>query len=141
MKKAIAFGTFDILHEGHLDFLKQAKEHGDFLAVVVGRDSTVEKIKGRKPENNEHQRMLYVYNVPEVDLALLGDKEDPYKVIEEQKPDVICLGYDQNSYTKNLEKEMEKRGIKAGIVRLKPHMPEKFKSSKMKATSIPKPPA
>ena len=132
MKKAIAFGTFDILHEGHIDFLKQAKAHGDFLAVVVGRDSTVEKVKGKKPQHNEQQRMLAVYNVPEVDLALLGDKEDPYKVIEEQKPDVICIGYDQDSYTENLEKELEKRGIKAEIVRLKPHMPEKFKSSKIR---------
>ena len=132
MKKAIVFGTFDILHEGHLDFLKQAKKRCDFLAVVIGRDSTVEKIKGKKPDSNEHQRMLAVYNVPEVDLALLGDKEDPYKVIEEQKPDVICLGNDQDSYTENLEEELEKRGIKPEIIKIKPYMPEKYKSSKMR---------
>ena len=132
MKKAIVFGTFDILHEGHIDFFKQAKAHGDFLAVVIGRDSTVEKVKGKKPQHNEHQRMAAVYNIPEVDLALLGDKEDPYKVLEEQKPDVICLGYDQDSYTENLEEELKKRGIKAEIVRLKPYMPEKFKSSKIR---------
>ncbi len=76
--------------------------------------------------------MLAVYNVPEVDLALLGDKEDPYKVIEEQKPDVICIGYDQDSYTENLEEELKKRGINAEIVILNPYMPEKYKSSKIK---------
>ena len=133
MRKVIAFGTFDILHPGHLDFLKQAKEHGDFLVVVVGRDSNVEKIKGRKPKNNEQKRLLEVYNVPEVDLALLGDKEDPYKVIEKQKPDVICLGYDQDSYADKLDDELKKRGINANVIRLKPHMPEKSKSSKMRS--------
>ena len=132
MSKVIAFGTFDILHQGHLDFFKQAKKFGEFLAVVIGRDSNVEKIKGKSPLNNEQQRMLAVYNVPEVDLALLGDKDDPYKVIEEQKPDVICVGYDQNSYVDGLEDELKKRGINAKIVKLNAFMPEKYKSSKMK---------
>jgi len=132
MSKVIAFGTFDILHQGHLDFFKQAKKLGDFLAVVIGRDSNVEKIKGKKPANNEQSRMLEVYNASEVDLALLGDKEDPYKVIEEQKPDIICIGYDQNSYVDGLEEELKKRGINAKIVKLNAFMPEKYKSSKMK---------
>ncbi len=131
MSKVIVFGTFDILHEGHIDFFKQAKAHGDFLVAVVGRDANVEKIKGKKPLNNEQQRMLAVYNVPEVDLAMLGDKEDPYKVIEEQKPNAICIGYDQNSYVENLGEELKKRGINAKVVKLKPHMEHKFKSSKL----------
>ena len=41
MKKVLVFGTFDGLHEGHKDFLRQAKQYGDHLTVVVGRDSTV----------------------------------------------------------------------------------------------------
>jgi FAD synthetase len=134
MKKVIVFGTFDSIHPGHLDFFKQAKQHGDFLVAVVGRDETVEKIKGRKPAKKQQQRLLDVYNVPEVDFAALGDKEDPYKIIEEQNPDVICLGYDQNSYTKNLEDELKKRGIKAEIIRLKPHQEHKYKSSKINSS-------
>ena len=128
----MVFGTFDTLHPGHVDFFKQAKKHGDFLTAVVARDSTVEKVKGRKPEKNEHQRMLEVYNVPEVDLALLGDRKDPYKVIGEQNPDVICLGYDQNSYSKNLGKILEKMGVKAKIVRLEPFKEHRYKSSKLR---------
>lgn len=130
MSKVIVFGTFDILHKGHIDFFKQAKQYGDFLAVVVGRDLNVERIKGKKPRNSEHSRLLSVYNVAEVNLAVLGDKEDPYKVIEEQNPDIVCLGYDQNSYDKNLDEELRKRGVNAKVVRLKAFMPEKFKSSK-----------
>jgi len=45
--KVLAFGTFDILHPGHEFYLKEAKKHGDILDVVVARDSTVEKIKGK----------------------------------------------------------------------------------------------
>ena len=86
MKKVIVFGTFDILHKGHLDFFKQAKAHGDFLAVVIGRDANVEKLKGQKPTNDEHQRMLVVYHADGVDLALLGDKEDPYRAARAQGP-------------------------------------------------------
>lgn len=130
--KAIAFGTFDILHKGHIDFFRQAKELGDFLAVVVARDSTVERIKGIKPLNDEEKRLAEVRKSPAVDLAVLGYEDDPYRVIEEQKPDVICLGYDQNSYSEGLGQEIKKRGITARIARLKPYMPEKYKSSKLK---------
>ncbi len=131
MKKVIVFGTFDILHPGHLDFFKQAKKQGDYLIAVVARDSNVERIKSKKPVNNEHKRLLEVYEAVEVDLAVLGNKEDPYKVIEEQKPDIICLGYDQNSYSEGLSEELEKRGVKAEIIRLNPHNEHVYKSSKL----------
>lgn len=131
MRKVIVFGTFDVLHPGHLDFFRQAKKHGDFLVAVVARDSNVKKIKGKSPASSERRRLLDVYNVPEVDLAVLGYREDPYKVIEEQKPDIICLGYDQDSYSEGLDKELEKRGISAEIKRMKPHKEHKYKSSKL----------
>ena len=55
-KKVLVFGTFDGIHKGHLSFLNQAKEHGDYLTVVVAKDSNVKKLKGHKPLNNEKQR-------------------------------------------------------------------------------------
>ena len=48
MKKVILFGTFDIFHKGHKNFLEQAQEFGDYLIVVIARDKTVKKIKGKK---------------------------------------------------------------------------------------------
>lgn len=131
MKRVIVFGTFDVLHQGHLDFFKQAKKHGDFLVAVVARDINVEKIKGKKPRNNERKRLIDVYNVDGVDFAALGDKKDPYKIIEEQKPNIICLGYDQDSYADRLDNELKKRGINAKVIRLKPHKPDRYKSSKI----------
>ena len=57
---------------------------------------------------------------------------DPYKIIKQEKPDIIALGYDQNSYTNDLEKKIEEFGLKIKIARLKPYKPEKYKSSKLK---------
>ena len=70
--------------------------------------------------------------MPFVDAAILGNKEDPYKVLEKIKPDIICLGYDQISYTENLKKELEKRNIKAEIKRIGPYKQHRYKSSKFK---------
>ena len=56
MKKVIVFGTFDVVHQGHIHMLKEAREYGDFLIVVVARDDIVCEIKGKKPTNNEDKR-------------------------------------------------------------------------------------
>ena len=131
MTKVIAFGTFDLLHKGHIYFLKKAKEKGSLL-VIVGRDRNVEKVKGKKPVNNEKKRLNKIRKLNFVDKAVLGYKKDKYKIIEKIKPDVICLGYDQNSFTKNLREELNKRRIKAKIIRLRSYKKNIYKSSKIK---------
>ena len=132
MIKVLTFGTFDKFHKGHEFYLTEAKKHGDKLYVVVARDSTVLKVKGKHPVNNQTRRMATVYEYEVVDEARIGEKGDKYQVIEEIKPDIICLGYDQTSFTDKLEEELKQRGIKAKIIRIKSHKPEKYKSSKLK---------
>ncbi|MHA1679090.1 MAG: adenylyltransferase/cytidyltransferase family protein, partial [Promethearchaeota archaeon] len=56
-KKVLCFGTFDILHPGHVSFLKQARKYGNYLVVVVARDENVKKIKGKYPLDNELKRI------------------------------------------------------------------------------------
>ena len=112
MKKIITFGSFDVLHPGHIHFFKQAKKHGDYLFVVVARDKTIQKIKGRKPTHDEIKRRQAVQKIRQVNRAVLGSLKDPYKIIERVHPDVICLGYDQSSFTDNLEPELKKRHLK-----------------------------
>jgi FAD synthetase len=129
MKTVLVFGSFDIVHPGHLDFFRQAKEHGDKLYVVIARDQTIEAVKGRKPQNPELKRKWDVEQLDIVDKAILGNLGDPYSILSEIKPDVICLGYDQSSFTSNLDAELKKRGLTAEIIRLKPFFPEKYKSS------------
>lgn len=129
MAKVLAFGTFDVLHKGHIHFLKKAKERGS-LTVVVGRDKTVKEVKGKRPLNNEKKRLNKIKNLNFVDKAVLGNLKDKYKIIEKVRPSIICLGYDQNSFTKNLRKELGKRKIKAKIIRLKAYKKHLYKSSK-----------
>lgn len=127
----MVFGTFDGIHKGHLDFFRQAREYGDYLIVVVGRDATVEKIKNRKPKRNEEERVGNLQKLGLLDKVLLGNSNDPYKIIKEVRPDIICLGYDQNSFSANLEQEVRNRGLSLKIIRLKPFHPEKYHSSKL----------
>ena len=129
MKKVLVLGAFDGIHEGHLNLFKQAKKYGDYLVAVVGRDEVIKKVKGRYPEKNEKERFSDIEKQDMVNEAKLGDLANPYKIINEIKPDVICLGYDQNSFTKNLRKEIKKIGIKIEIHRLKSYKPNKYHSS------------
>lgn len=133
MKKVMAFGTFDILHPGHEHYLKEAKKLGDYLIVVVARDTTVLEVKGELPKNDEVERLEKIRLLPYVDEAVLGDKEDKYKVIKENNPDIICLGYDQISFTKNLKEKLDEKGIKSQIIKFTQGLfPDKYKSSILK---------
>ncbi len=130
MKKVLVFGTFDGLHEGHKNFFKQAKMHGDYLVVVVGRDSTVNRVKKRFPKQNENERLATVEQCEYVDFARLGNEGvSPYLVISELKPDVICLGYDQIDFTDKLADWIKEQGLHIEIKRLNAFEPEKYHSS------------
>ena len=126
------FGTFDILHCGHLHMFKQAREYGDFLIAVIGRDKNVEEIKGIGPMHNENERLDLISQIKLIDKARLGDKTDVYKVIAEEKPDVIALGYDQRAYVDDLADAISKAGLETQIVRLTEYQEKRLKSSKIK---------
>ena len=133
MIKIMAFGTFDIFHEGHKNFLGQARECGNYLIVVVAKDKTVEKVKKRLPQNDENIRQQAVIKSNLADEVVLGSLENKYKVIEKYKPDVICLGYDQKVFTENLREKLKELNLSdTKIVRLKSYYPEKYKSSKLR---------
>jgi FAD synthetase len=133
MKKVITFGSFDVLHEGHKHYLKEAKAFGDHLIVIVARDENILKFKGHNPKNDEDYRLKEINKLDFVDEALLGHKGDILEVLEEFKPDVICLGYDQKTVDEgNLKQELQKRNLKAEIIRAKPFKEDVYKSSKMK---------
>lgn len=132
MTKVMVFGTFDLVHLGHLSLFEQAKKHGDELIVVVALDSTVLKTKGRKPFFDEQQRLKMIQALRIVDKAVLGNPEDFYKVINEEKPDVICLGYDQKFFVDKLQDKIKEFGLQTRIIRLKPFLSETYKSSKIR---------
>jgi len=128
----MVFGTFDIVHKGHLYFLEQAKKYGDYLIVVLARDKTVKDLKKRKPFYNEKRRKNNLERVRFIDKVVLGSLHDKYEVIKKEKPDIICLGYDQKAFTQGLKKELKKRNLKIRIIRLKPYKEKFYKSSKLR---------
>ncbi|RLF50358.1 MAG: FAD synthase [Thermoplasmata archaeon] len=118
MVKVMATGTFDLLHLGHIYFLKEAKKLGDELVVVVATDATVRKLK-HEPVNPEHVRLSLIKELKMVDKAYLGYEDDMYKIVEEVKPDIIALGFDQIHDENKIKAELKKRNINAEVVRLK----------------------
>jgi len=133
MAKVLAFGTFDILHPGHLNYLKQAKKLGEHLVVIVATDNNVEKIKGKKPVNDQEHRKELVEALEIVNEVFVGFEDDMIKSVEKVKPDIVALGYDQYGDEKKLRRKFDERNIKAKIVRLESYKPELYKSSKIKS--------
>jgi len=117
MVKVMATGTFDLLHLGHIYFLKEAKKLGNKLVVVVATDKTVRRLK-HEPINPQEIRLNIIKELKIVDEAFIGHEDDIYKIVNEIKPDIIALGYDQVHDEKTIEKELKKRNIMAKIVRL-----------------------
>ena len=129
MIKVMVFGTFDGLHLGHISFLKQAREPGDELIAVIARDENVEKIKGHLPNFSEKERLKILQKSKLVDKVILGSLSDPYQVIKKNKPNVICLGYDQKYFTENLPDWLRKTRLSARVYTMKAFQPQKYHSS------------
>jgi FAD synthetase len=129
----LASGVFDLLHLGHVKFLEEAKKTGGKnaeLIVIIARDGTVEKNKGRKPIMPENQRLALVESLKVVDVAVLGFEEfDIGDVIEHIKPDVIALGYDQVEMEKSVRAYVDKHKLNVKVVRIGKFGEDKLNSS------------
>ena len=133
MKKILVFGTFDIFHEGHKHFLCEAKKQGDWLRVVVARDVTVLKVKKRLPLHDENLRKKIIERSGLANEVVLGNKIDKFVVVRKYQPNIICLGYDQQFFVEQLEEKLSDLGLdKTIIMRIGAHMPEIYKSSKLR---------
>ncbi len=130
--RVIAFGSFDILHPGHLLYLRKSKRFGRKLIVIVARDSSIKKLKGRKAALDENARLEIVKSLRIVDKALLGSsfrsEEGMYGIIERVKPDVIAVGYDQKLDIMELKEWLGRKKMRARIVRISSYY-KKYKSS------------
>lgn len=130
MKTVLTFGTFDYFHEGHKNFLQQARAYGDRLVTVVARDETVFLVKGHYPAEREEERIKRVVTSGLADEVILGSDHEYFRILDEYPPDVIVLGYDQQSeFTDRLQEELDLRGLKTTVVHARPFKPEQFHSS------------
>lgn len=108
MVRVMAQGTFDIIHPGHLHYLRESAALGDELVVVIGRD---EKMRQRKDLFFDHDtRRDIVAALEMVDEAQVGLEGDIYKILDVVEPDVVTLGYDQDLDVEHVREKYRELG-------------------------------
>ena len=117
--RVMTTGVFDLLHPGHIAMLEEAAKLGDELVVVIARDSSAAKEKHAPITPEEHRRRM-VEALKPVAKAVLGHTGDYYRIVEELRPDIIALGYDQKYDEAKVAATCAARGVNCKVVRL-PH--------------------
>jgi len=116
--RVVAQGTFDLLHPGHVHYLRDAAAMGEELHVIIARSANV--THKEPPVVPDEQRREMVAALKPVDEAHLGHPEDIFVPIERIDPDVIALGYDQHHDEERLQGALSERGIDCEIRRASP---------------------
>ncbi len=91
----MCFGTFDIFHPGHVFYLHEAFKLARKMTVVIARDTRVEKIKWRRPKDNENCRQENVTNTFGEAQVVLWDIDDIFAPLKKYTPDILAFWYDQ----------------------------------------------
>jgi FAD synthetase len=129
----LATGVFDLLHLGHLRFLEESKKSGGSgskLVVVVARDKTVRRRKGKGPVVPEDQRRELVAALRVVDRAILGREEiDLLGILKEINPNLVCVGYDQDEIRIAVTRVIKKEALPVRVVRIRRFGPVGYNSS------------
>ena len=95
--KRIVFtnGCFDILHSGHISYLKEAREQGDLLFVGLNSDASVKRLKGdKRPINDEKERKYILESLKWVDFVEIFHEDTPLDLIKEVSPNLLVKGGD-----------------------------------------------
>jgi rfaE bifunctional protein nucleotidyltransferase chain/domain len=96
--KKIVFtnGCFDILHAGHVDYLTQARDLGNFLVLGLNTDDSVKRLNkaANRPINSESSRAYVLASLACVDLIVLFNEDTPLELIQFLKPNILVKGND-----------------------------------------------
>jgi len=88
-------GVFDLLHPGHIRYLREARALGDALIVAVNSDNSVRSNKGSgRPVNPEDERAEVLLALDSVDAAVIFGEETPHAIISAIRPDILVKGAD-----------------------------------------------
>ncbi len=94
-KVVFSNGCFDIIHQGHIDYLSKAADLGDILIIGVNTDASVHRLKGEtRPINDEYSRALILSSLSFVAAVVLFDEDTPYELIKKIQPDILVKGDD-----------------------------------------------
>ena len=88
-------GCFDILHRGHIEYLRESKKLGTHLIVGLNSDDSVRRLKGEnRPVNNQWDRKMVLEELRCVDEVIIFEEDTPYELIKKIAPDIITKGGD-----------------------------------------------
>ena len=94
MKRVITYGTYDLLHYGHIELLRRAKEYGDYLIVALSTDN-FNKLKDKKSYYSYEQRKIMLESIQFVDLVIPENEwEQKVKDVKEYNVDTFLMGHD-----------------------------------------------
>ncbi len=131
--RVLVGGVFDLLHVGHIHFLKQARELGDELVVIVANDETVRKNKRREPINSAEDRAEVLRALKYVDEVYIGAPGGiDFKLVKKIDPDVVAVGPDQAFNCERLKEDLKEHGIEAEVIRI----PYLYKEDRAKTSKI-----
>ena len=107
---AFANGHFDLLHVGHLRYLRAAKQEGDILVVAINDDESVALLKGEaRPVAPEQERAELVAALEPVDLVVIFRGNSPGPLMDRLQPDIHCKGPDYGTPDRVPEYEVVRR--------------------------------
>lgn len=130
MTRVVAFWTFDLLHSWHEYYLNCAKKYWNELVVIVARDENVKKIKWRYPYNNEKVRLKNLKKLWIASSVRLWYLANPYLLIKRLSPDILCFGYDQQSFNNDkLRLFLNLNWVKYKSIIINSYKPKIYKSS------------
>lgn len=132
-KRVLVFGTFDILHPGHIHFLAAAGKFGS-VTVALTPDALVAAYKGRLPVNSfsvRQRRLRAMAGI--VAVVPADDTPNTYAIINKVQPDVIVLGYDQAGLRATIKKKLTATGLDVPIHTADPYRTDVYRSSRFRA--------
>jgi len=126
--RVLVFGTFDLLHPGHIQFLEEASLLGKIF-VVLTPDELCKKFKGHYPVNKFLDRKKRLENLGCIFAVYSADSiPGSYNILKKINPDIILLGYDQGALRKRINDKIIENKLKTKVIIGKPYRPEIYKS-------------
>src|SRR4029079_11531459 len=111
-----ANGCFDVLHVGHVRYLKDAREQGDFLIVAMNSDASTRRLKGEgRPVMDQESRAILLEALECVDAVLIFEDDTVDRLLVELKPQLHCKGGDYTPETVPEKETVEKYGGSTSI--------------------------
>lgn len=119
MKKVFISGTYDILHAGHIQFFKEARELGDFLVVSFCSDKNLMLYKNRKSAMPEDNKKIILESIRFIDKVIVGNDDggiwDFVPAFFEEKPDILAITTD-DKFIEEKRKFCKKNRVKLVIL-------------------------